>query len=134
MPVAKVNEMFKKISIKKDKGKNLDSIRDIAKKFKVSNYATVVRLRNLKHINQKTYLELVKLIEDKHQASKKEQKEIKTPIARNISNEKIRQYGEIYTNTIIQAYYNSHLTLYKARNMFEFKKTQDFTKMIGKTV
>ena len=100
----------------------LSDIKSIAKSFKVSPYACLVRLRQLQKISQRVYQNIEdKLINEFKQLQKK-LKESKGGPARDRANEVITQYGHIYTTALFQAYHNKEIGLHKLTHLFDLKK------------
>ena len=127
MPESRIKDYYGQIDRALDNNNKLNEIRKIAKKFKTSAYATLVRLRNLGVIDQNAYRNIEKIITQNYQLSKSN---MEGGIPRVMSKEVRTQYGQIYSETIIQAYLGKQITLHKARNMFGLKKTEHILKMI----
>ena len=108
---------------------SFDQVKKFSKEFKTSQYASIVRLRQLNIINQAQYKDFVTQLDRKNAKEKQKLKESEGGPNRKIYKEAIDRYGGIYTKTILQAYYNKDLTLYKTRNMFDFKKTKYVLKL-----
>ncbi len=107
----------------------LSDIKSIAKSFKVSPYACLVRLRQLQKISQRVYQNIEdKLINEFKQLQKK-LKESKGGPARDRANEVITQYGHIYTKALFQAYHNKEIGLHKLTHLFDLKKPSDVFEM-----
>lgn len=98
---------------------SLKAIKKVAKKFHVSTYACLVRLQNLRKISQNTYSEFVDELEREYRELQKKQI---GGISRNRPKEVLNQYGRIYTNTLLQAYYNKELSLHKLSKLFGLKQ------------
>ncbi len=140
-----------------DENRNIKTVKKIARKFKVSDYATIVRLRVLKFIDQKTFNKLKSSIDKEHEI--RPTKSLPIPIetteaaltkdhrehskiyryksklsadspAKKMNKRLLKQYGGTYLETIIQAYFNKDITLHKARNMLGLKKTDYILKLI----
>lgn len=101
---------------------NLNTVKSIARNFRVSAYACLVRLKQLNIINEDTY----KVYEDK---LKKEYAELQKKLKDNAGGpprerpqEVLNQYGHIYTNVLFQAYHNQEIGLHKLSKLFNLKK------------
>lgn len=101
---------------------SLEAIKKIAKKFHVSDYACLVRLRNLRKISQGAYSELEGELEREYREWQKRQREGTRGGSRNRAKEVLNQYGRIYTDTLFQAYYNKELSLHKLSKLFGLKR------------
>lgn len=101
---------------------SLEAIKRVARKFRVSPYACLVRLRNLRKISQDTYSEFEGELEREYRELQKKRRENPGGISRNRAQEALNQYGRIYTNTLFQAYYNKKLSLHKLSKLFDLKQ------------
>ena len=101
---------------------SLEAIKKVAKKFHVSTYACLIRLRNLRKISQDTYSEFEGELEKEYREREKTQKESTRGISRNRAKEVLKQYGRIYTDALFQAYYNEELSLHKLSKLFGLKR------------
>ena len=100
----------------------LSDIKSIAKSFKVSPYACLVRLKQLQKISKLVYQDIEnKLISEFKQLQWKFKKSEGGP-ARNRANEVITQYGHIYTPALFQAYHNKEIGLHKLTQLFDLKR------------
>ena len=126
MPRNQVSSFFNHKSIF-----SLSDIEHFSKKFKVSLYASLVRLKKLNYLDKNQYNQFFGSISSSIKRKKQKSKENK--LFRNIPNETKTQYGNIYLNTIMQAYYYKEITLYKARNMLGLNKTEHLLKILEKT-
>lgn len=120
--------LMPKDKIKQKPLSNLQEVDIVAKKFKTSRYATLVRLKKLSLVNKANYRDMVKSIIKNRQSSNKNNR-----IPRSMAREVRSQYGKIYLETVLEAYYNKCITLHKARNMFGLKKTEHILKIMGRT-
>ncbi len=110
---------------------DLDTVKYIAKDFKVSAYACLVRLRQLMMIDQKTYDEFEEQLIDEYAKIQKKLKESTGGPARNRPQEVLNQYGHIYTNVLFQAYHNQEIGLLKLSQFFGLKKPSYVLEMEG---
>ncbi len=105
--------------------RDIISIDERAKTFEVSSHAFAVRLLQLNKINQQQYNEIASYLIERYRAWKEQQGKANTPIRRNMAKEKLRQYGNIYSKTIVQAYRDQEISLHKLCKSFGFKKVSD---------
>ncbi len=116
MPVAQMQ--FKANDIN-----DLDAVKKIAQKFKISTYACLVRLRQLQIISKKTYTNFEAQLQDEYKKLQKKLKENKGGPARDRPKEIINQYGHIYATALFQAYHNKEIGLHKLTRLFDLKKS-----------
>jgi len=105
-----------------DRIDDLDAVKDIAKSFKVSPYACLVRLRRMHIIDQDTYNVFEDQLQEEYRKLQKKLKESDGGPARNRPQEALNQYGHIYANTLFQAYYNKEIGLHKLCRAFDLKR------------
>ena len=113
------SDLFSRLTKKID---DLDQIKKIADKFKVSPYACLVRLRQLEKISQSIYIDFKKQLVEEFVNLQKKLKASKGGPPRNRAKEVYNQYGHIYTSTLFQAYYNQEIGLHKLSSLFNLKK------------
>lgn len=101
---------------------SLEAIKKVAKEFRVSPYACLVRLRNLRKISQDAYSEFEDELEREYRELQKKWRENPGGVSRNRAKEVLKQYGRIYTDTLFQAYYNKDLSLHKLSKLFGLKQ------------
>ena len=101
---------------------DLDAVKDIAKCFKVSPYACLVRLRQMMIIDQGAYLGFEAQLKAEYRRLQKKLKESDGGPARNRSQEVLKQYGHIYANALFQAYHNKEIGLHKLCQAFDLKR------------
>ena len=92
---------------------DLDSIKVMAKQFKVSTYACLVRTRQLGIIDEQTYGELQENLADEFKSIKEQQRKKEGGARRDRAKEALDQYGRIYVKTVFQAYHNEAIGLHK---------------------
>ena len=107
----------------------IEQLEDLAKKFKVSTYAFLVRMRHLDFIDQVQYREIGDQLRRNYFASKKKQQEQPQPISRNIAKEALEKYGSIYSKAVTQTYRNEEIGLNKFCKLFGIKKASDALKL-----
>ncbi|MBT6339164.1 MAG: ImmA/IrrE family metallo-endopeptidase [Desulfobacula sp.] len=100
----------------------LDAVKDIAKCFKVSPYACLVRLRQMMIIDQGAYLGFEAQLKAEYRKLQKKLKESDGGPARNRPQEVLKQYGHIYANALFQAYHNKEIGLHKLCQAFDLKR------------
>ncbi len=101
---------------------DLDAVKDIAKCFKVSPYACLVRLRQMMIIDQDAYLGFEAQLKAEYRKLQKKLKESDGGPARNRPQEVLKQYGHIYANALFQAYHNKEIGLHKLCQAFDLKR------------
>ena len=101
---------------------DLDAVKDIAKCFKVSPYACLVRLRQMMIIDQGAYLGFEAQLKAEYRKLQKKLKESDGGPARNRPQEVLKQYGHIYANALFQAYHNKEIGLHKLCQAFDLKR------------
>ncbi len=101
---------------------NLDTVKSIARNFRVSAYACLVRLRQLEIINQDTYKDYEAQLKDEYEELQKKLKDSTGGPSRDRPQEVLNQYGHIYTNVLFQAYHNREIGLHKLSKLFNLKK------------
>jgi len=111
---------------------NLDEVEQLAKQFKVSTYACLVRLKQLHKIDQTTYDNHVGELTRQYDHYRKQLKDIKKPIPRNRSKEVAKQFGAPFVNTVLNAWQSKELTLLKAIDLLDLKRSQQLFELGGK--
>lgn len=104
-----------------DKMDNLQSIKKLARKFCISPYACLVRLRHLRVINQDDYLSFEDELKQEYKDLQIKLKEKSGGPSRDRVREVLNQYGHIYTRTLFQAYSNKAISLHKLSKAFNLK-------------
>jgi Zn-dependent peptidase ImmA (M78 family) len=110
---------------------DLVAVKAIAKKFKVSHYACLVRLRQLKIINQDIYEDYEAMLKEEYEELQKKRKDKPGGPSRDRPKEVLNQYGHIYTNVLFQAYHNQEIGLHKLTKSFSLKKPSYVLEMEG---
>ena len=108
---------------------NLNTVKSIARNFKVSAYACLVRLRQLEIINQNTYEDYEVQIIDEFTKLQEKLKDSTGGPSRDRPQEVLNQYGHIYTNVLFQAYHNQEIGLHKLSKLFNLKKSSYILEM-----
>ena len=131
--------------------KQIKNIEKLAKKFQVSSYAFLVRMKHLNSINQSQYDELVDQLRKNYLAYKNKLKKggisksiAKEPleqygtiysitkeggISRDIAKDALEQYGTIYSKAVTQMYRNQEISLHKFCKLLGIKKVSDALKL-----
>ena len=104
---------------------SLDAVKWVAKDFKVSHYACLVRFKQLRIIDQETYQDYKQQITDEYLANKQK----KGRSSRDRPKEVLNQYGQIYTRTIFQSYHNQEIGLHKLCKLFDLKQPSHALKL-----
>lgn len=101
---------------------NLGFIDKIAKKFKVSPYACLVRMKQLEIISQTTYETFETALTARYKEQQKKFKDQPGGPPRNRPTEVLNQYGRIYANIVFQTYKNGDIGLHKLCKLFDLKR------------
>ena len=104
-----------------DKMDNLQSVKKLARTFRVSPYACLVRLRHLQVINQDDYLSFEDDLKQEYKDIQIKLKEKSGGPSRDRVREVLNQYGHIYTRTLFQAYSNKAISLHKLSKALNLK-------------
>lgn len=112
-----------------NKQEQLREIEKIAKKFFVSKYACIVRMRQLNIIDQQSYSRILGWLRTEYQQIKEAQKNQLTQISRNRAKETFDQYGGIYSRAVFQAYREQEIGLHKLCKLLNIKKASTALKM-----
>jgi Zn-dependent peptidase ImmA (M78 family)/transcriptional regulator with XRE-family HTH domain len=107
----------------------LDQIKNIADCFKVSAYACLIRLKQLRLIAQDDYLHFKKQLEDEYRKLQTILKKGTGGPARNRPQELLKQYGHIYAKAVFQAYNNKDIGLHKLCQAFDLKRASYLSEM-----
>lgn len=102
---------------------DLDAVKSIARGFKASAYACLVRLRQLQIIDQATYTDFEYQLKEEYAKLQKKLKKSNRGPSRNRPREVLDQYGHIYVNVVFQAYRNQEIGLHKLCRLFGLKKS-----------
>lgn len=115
MPAALISPASKNLE-------DLNQIKRVAKSFKVSSYACLVRLKQLKVISQTSYESFEAQLNDEYKRLQKKLKESAGGPARNRPLEALNQYGHIFANVVFQAYHNQEIGLHRLSQFFDLKQ------------
>lgn len=110
---------------------NLNAIKAIARKFQVSAYACLVRLRQLRIIEQETYTNYEEQLMNEYKELQNKLRESDSGPSRDRPREVLNQYGRIYANTLFQAYHNKEIGLHKLSQLFDLKRVSYVLQMEG---
>ena len=108
---------------------NLSEIKKLAKRFKVSPYAVLVRLRQLKKIDQQTYLSCESKLKQEYEDQRKKLQNKSGGLARNRTREIKKQFGNTFVNAVLSAWRNQEITLHKATKLLGLKRPQQFLEL-----
>lgn len=108
---------------------NLNTVKSIARNFRVSDYACLVRLRQLRIINNTIYDDYEAQLKKEYAELQKKLKNNEGGPPRERPQEVLNQYGHIYTNVLFQAYHNQEIGLHKLSKLFNLKKPSYVLKM-----
>ena len=110
----------------------LHGIEKLARKFFVSTYACLVRLRSLQRISRQQYSDLERQLKEKYEEQQRILKESPRSLKRSRAKEVSEQYGQIYTATLLQAYHNKEISLHKLFKLFNLKYTSHGLDLVNK--
>lgn len=108
---------------------DLPAIKRLSRKFKVSPYACLVRLRQLRKMTAKQYQDFEQQLMQEYERGKETLESSEEEFFRNRINEVHNQFGDIYVHTIIAAWHNHDLTLHKATQLLDFKQPGQFLEL-----
>lgn len=108
---------------------DLEDVKRIARKFRVSDYACLVRLRRLGMIDQHTYINLEAQLEDNYAKLRERLRRAEGGPPRDRSKEALDQYGRIYARTLFQAYHDKEIGLHKLCRLFDLKRAHHALKL-----
>ncbi len=101
---------------------NIESIKELANRFKVSNYACLVRLRQLNLISVSRYHNLKEDMTEEYRIYLNNLRNLRG-ISRNRPKEILNQYGHLFSRTIYSAYHNGNIGLSKISSILEIKRS-----------
>ncbi len=107
---------------------HIDHLKDIykvAKSFKVSRYACLVRMKQLRIIDSEAYRKLETELKGFYEEQKRKFEESNAQPSRSRPNEVLDQYGHIYTKALFQAYHNQEIGLHRLCKLFDLKRASD---------
>ena len=108
---------------------DLKNIEKIAKSFKVSSYACLVRMKQLEIIGSDTYQDIESELQNLYEHRRKEFKERDIRLRRDRADEALDQYGHIYTRALFRVYHNNEIGLHKLCRLFGLKRASDALKL-----
>jgi Zn-dependent peptidase ImmA (M78 family) len=111
---------------------DLEDVKNIAKNFKISPYACLVRLKQLSIISQAIYKSFETELVEEYKALQKQLQANEGGPARNRSRELLNQYGRIYTKILFQAYHNQEIGLNKLSRLFGLKNASSVLQLEGR--
>ena len=101
---------------------NLTDLKKIAKHYKVSNYSCLVRLKQLRLIDQKTFSNFETQLNTEYRRSQEQYRNDPIPIRRNIIRETNKRFGNSFVRTVIHSMNDKELTLHKASQILDIKR------------
>ena len=107
----------------------LTDIDALARQFKVSTYACLVRLRQLQKIDQPTFNEREDQLKQQYEKERKKLQDSPGGPARNRSSEVKTQFGAPFIKTILNAWQSQEITLHKATKLLDLKRPQQFLEL-----
>lgn len=109
--------------------KDLTELKKVAKKFKVSPYSCLVRLKQLNLINQKKYENFEQQLNNEYEESQKKLREGQGGPNRNRVQEVHKQFGDVFTRTVIHAMNSREITLHKASQILDIKRASQILEL-----
>lgn len=108
----------------KDPEKAFEQVISNAEQFAISPLACLVRMRKLKLIDEEQF-KIIKSILDKKIGDYKESQRKSQNWSRNMADERIRQYGALYTSVVVDAYHAQEISLHRMCKLLELKRPQN---------
>ena len=102
----------------------LSEIKKFAQQFKVSPHACLVRLKQLRKIDQGTYNDHEDALREEYQALQEKLKQTPGGPSRNRSKEVQEQFGNAFVRTVLTSWHNQEITLHKVAKLFDLKRPQ----------
>lgn len=109
----------------------LRSVKRIAKTFRVSPYACLVRLKQVELIDWSVYKQLEGLLKAEYIRLQEKLQQSDGGPSRNRPREVLHQYGQFYTRAVFQAYHNKEIGFHKLCHLFGFKNPSYALKLEG---
>jgi len=103
---------------------DLPEVERLARKFKVSTHACLVRLAELKKISQGACKGLMADLRKKQEEQKEKFSQNEGRPARNRSKEISEQFGSPFVKTVLTAWHGQEMTLTKVVRLFNLKRAQ----------
>jgi len=119
MPQASFRRVWNSQSVQ-----SLNDVKRIADQFNVSNYAVIVRARRLKYLGQTEFDELKRQLPQRNNSTEPRR------ISRIRPSEVVRQYGSIFSRTVVQSYHDREIGLHRMCQMFELKNPSHGMKVL----
>lgn len=111
----------------------LKEIKKVARQFKISPYSCLVRLKQLKLINQKKYISFEEQLKDEYKALqiklRKELQKDDRGLPRYRHLEVKKQFGNSFIRSVFHALHNREITLHKASQILELKRSSQVLKL-----
>ena len=111
--------------------KKLEDLKKIARDFKISPYACLVRLKQLKLISQKEYKGFEKQLKKEYEDLRTKLKNKGSGLPRDRSKEIHNQFGNPFIQTVIHVLNSRELTLYKVGKILDVKQPSQLLKLGG---
>jgi Zn-dependent peptidase ImmA (M78 family) len=100
------------------------NIESLAKKFKVSTYVCLVRLRQLQRIEESDYQSHFDQLNKEYKESREKQKKAQGGPPRNRVKEVKNQFGVSFINTVLTTWHHQEITLHKVVKLLGLKHPQ----------
>ena len=114
----------------KDPEKAIEQVQSNAEQFAVSPLACLVRMRKLELIDEEQFKEIISIFDKKNSAYKESQGG--SNYVRNMADERIQQYGSLYTSVVVDAYYAQEISLHRMCKLLELKRPQQALELAKK--
>ncbi len=101
---------------------DLEGVKALAKKFQVSPYACLVRLRQLNKISQSQYHKLNEAREDEYLKLDQKLKLSRGGPIRNRAKEITDQFGKNFVRAVLNTWHNQDITLHKTIKLLDLKR------------
>ena len=121
MPEDEMRERVEATSVA-PKDLNLKNVKRIAEAFKVSAYACLVRLKQLRVIRQAQFEKLQGEMKKQCRVAGEKPRQRESGLSRNRPKEVLTQYGRIFSRTVFQAYHDNEINLHQLCRIFELKR------------
>lgn len=108
---------------------DLGTIKNLAKKIKVSPYTCLVRARQLNKINQNQYVRFQSILKAEYDEFQKKLKDAKGGPARNIVKEVKKQFNCSFIRAVINSYHQEYINLHQSTKILDLKTSSHFLEL-----
>ncbi len=110
---------------------DLGTIKNLAKKIKVSPYACLVRARQLNKINSEKYTQFQSILKAEYDQLQRKLKDAKGGPPRNRVKEVKNQFSAQFIRTVIDYYYREDINLHQSTKILDLKTSSNFLDLAG---